>query len=62
MNKGTHRKRLTRRTGLQLGGAVKISISMPASLAADALKRQEALRLSTFSDYIQHATRKEIGI
>lgn len=39
--------------------AVKKSISAPGLLFVDAELRQRALRLPTFSDYIQHLMRQD---
>jgi hypothetical protein len=39
--------------------AVKKSVSMPEIMLDDAEQRRRALRLSTFSDYIQHLIRKD---
>lgn len=50
------------RRDIPLAGSIKFSISIPAQLASEAIKRQAALRFGPFSDYVQHAIRKELGI
>ena len=40
--------------------AARTSISMPDDLMADAVARQRALRLSSFSDYIQDLIRRDL--
>lgn len=39
--------------------AVKKSVSMPEIMADEAEDRRRALRLTTFSDYIQHLIRND---
>lgn len=39
--------------------AVKKSVSMPEILADEAEDRRRALRMTTFSDYIQHLIRND---
>lgn len=39
--------------------AIKKSVSMPEIMADEAEDRRRALRLSTFSDYIQHLIRND---
>jgi hypothetical protein len=43
-------------------GAAKKSVSFPHALFMDAQLRQRALRLPTFSDYIQHLMRQDTAL
>jgi hypothetical protein len=59
MKTGARNRRAVRKN---LNPAIKFTISMPARLAEAAIKRQGDLCYSTFSDYLQHATRRDLGI